>query len=391
MSTRVCLVSTTHNPTDDRIFYRESTTLSKEYSVTVIGKGDSDHSRFSANIKLVYLCAPKARIFHLALVMKTLVMMLREKPDIIQCHEPDTLALARLVRSMSRGRVGVVYDVHEHYPSLWSSRKFLPRAIRTWLERTIDVLERGLSSDADAVLAVSDSVGKRFQHAKSGPVIIPNYPWRSAYQDSTYVLERENRERTPVVLYAGSVDEKRGIVQFILALKYVKERFPIIKFAILGSLSVRKELWKDIALFLKRQGLEDNLEIKPHIPYFDYYRALRTATVGVVLFQPTLLNNIVSLPNKLFDYMGAGVPVVASDFCEIRKVVTGSGCGLLVDPAKPSQIGEAISELLSNVELAEIMGKEGRKAVLETYNWESVEGKLLAVYRAVLSRKMRRG
>ena len=391
MPAKVCLVSTTHSLTDGRIFYRESTTLSKEYNTTVIGKGDSDRVRFLANTRLVYLSAPRARIFHAALVMKAFVMILREKPSIIQCHEPDTLALARLVRFLSGGRIKVVYDVHEHYPSLWSTRKFLPKTLQALLARSIDVFERSLSGGADAVLAVSDSVGRRFHHAKSGPFIIPNYPWRSAYQDSTYVRQKATQESAPVVLYAGSVDEKRGIVQFILALKHVRERIPIVKFVILGSLNIGKELWDDIASFLRRQNLEDNFEIKPHIPYFDYYRTLCTATVGVILFQPTLLNNIIGLPNKLFDYMGAGIPVVASDFCEIRKIVMRCKCGLLVDPTQPSQIAEAISELISNDELATTMGKEGRRAILETYNWESEEGNLLAVYRKLLSRGTERG
>lgn len=89
--------------------------------------------------------------------------------------------------------------------------------------------------------------------------------------------------------------------------------------------------------------------------------------------------------------MGAGIPVVASDFCEIRKIVMGCECGLLVDSTQPSQIGEAILELISNDELATTMGKEGRRAVLETYNWESEEGNLLAVYRKLLSRGTERG
>ncbi len=81
--------------------------------------------------------------------------------------------------------------------------------------------------------------------------------------------------------------------------------------------------------------------------------------------------------------MLCGLPVVASDFPEIRKVVGGAGCGVLVDPTDPDAIAEAIVYLMEHPEEARRMGENGRRAVLERYNWEEIEGRLLEVYQAI--------
>jgi glycosyltransferase involved in cell wall biosynthesis len=365
---------------DDRIYYREAVTLSRKYDVTVIGTGDHDQIKFLQKIKLIYLGCPTRRILHLALLLRAFIALVREKPKVIQCHEPDTLVISRLVASLSRDKIRVVYDVHEHYPSLWSHRKYLPSAVRGLTALGIDLCERSLSKGVDAVLVVSESVGSRFCHVRSGAIAVLNYPWRSSYENLVDTPTGEPSASHPLVLYAGSVDEKRGILQFLMALKNVRESFPKVKFVVLGSLDVTQKLFSDMCSFLGRNRLEHNFQIKQWLPYFEYYRSLHEATVGVVLFQPTIFNNIVGLPNKLFDYMGAGVPVVASNFPEIRKIVKGSGCGFLVDATKPGEIAAAIVKLISDPELAASLGRRGHRAVMEHYNWESQEEKLLAAY-----------
>lgn len=84
--------------------------------------------------------------------------------------------------------------------------------------------------------------------------------------------------------------------------------------------------------------------------------------------------------------MSAGLPVFASDFPLWRKIVEGSGCGLLINPLKPEEIADAVSYLLENQEEAEEMGKRGRKTVEERYNWGMEEKKLLELYEALLSK-----
>jgi glycosyltransferase involved in cell wall biosynthesis len=106
---------------------------------------------------------------------------------------------------------------------------------------------------------------------------------------------------------------------------------------------------------------------------------LGQARVGVVICRPTPAY-LDAWPTKLFEYMLAGLPVVASDFPLWREIVHGAGCGVLVDPLDPIEIARALEHLLEHPEQAEAMGRRGREAVLARYNWTREEAKLLALY-----------
>jgi glycosyltransferase involved in cell wall biosynthesis len=106
---------------------------------------------------------------------------------------------------------------------------------------------------------------------------------------------------------------------------------------------------------------------------------LGTARIGLVLLHstPSYLN---AQPMKLFEYMWAGIPTIASDFPAWRKIVEDTGCGLLVNPLDPKDIANAISRLLENPAEAEEMGRRGREASIRQFNWATEKSKLLQLY-----------
>jgi glycosyltransferase involved in cell wall biosynthesis len=105
-----------------------------------------------------------------------------------------------------------------------------------------------------------------------------------------------------------------------------------------------------------------------------------SAAVGVSPIVPSCLNYRYSLPNKLFQYMAAGIPVVASDFPQVREVVEGTASGLVVDTTRPDDIARAISTVLGDAEAAAAMGARGRAAVRDRYNWATAADTLRTVY-----------
>jgi glycosyltransferase involved in cell wall biosynthesis len=136
---------------------------------------------------------------------------------------------------------------------------------------------------------------------------------------------------------------------------------------------------------VRRAGLDRRVHFLPPVPSADVIAAASTADIGVSPIVDVGLNYRWSLPNKLFQYMAAGLPVVASDFPQVREVVEGAGAGVVVDTADPRSIADGIRFVMADREEAGRMGERGRNAVLDQFNWDTATRSLLDVYAAVLS------
>lgn len=129
--------------------------------------------------------------------------------------------------------------------------------------------------------------------------------------------------------------------------------------------------WSKVNVFgiLDRDGVRDVYE---------------RSCAGLVTLHP-IPNYLDALPIKMFEYMSAGIPVIASDFPLWRKIVLSANCGVCVDPLNPAAIAGAIDELRQSPARAEMMGRNGRMAVETRFNWKTEESKLVAFYERVLS------
>src|SRR5690606_2331394 len=107
--------------------------------------------------------------------------------------------------------------------------------------------------------------------------------------------------------------------------------------------------------------------------------ALYDSIAGLVTLHPKI-NYFDALPIKMFEYMAAGLPVIASDFPLWRQIIEADDCGICVDPLSPEAISEAINYLAANPAVAERMGRNGQRAVEEKYNWSAEERALLEFY-----------
>jgi glycosyltransferase involved in cell wall biosynthesis len=116
---------------------------------------------------------------------------------------------------------------------------------------------------------------------------------------------------------------------------------------------------------------------------------LLRARIGLILFNPLPNHQDPVRSRKLFEYMAAGLPVVASDFPRWRELVCRVGCGLVVDPLDPAAIAAAIEHLLRHPGEAEEMGARGRAAVEARFNWRVEASNLLAFYRVLTGDRLK--
>ena len=171
----------------------------------------------------------------------------------------------------------------------------------------------------------------------------------------------------------GGISKKRGIEEIISALSYTKK----IRLNLAGTFNdnaFEKQIkklpqWERVNElgFLNRKHINE---------------VLSNSIAGLVTLYPTL-NYIDALPVKMFEYMNAGIPVIASNFPLWSEIVEGNNCGICVDPKNSRAIGDAIQYLIDNPLEAEQMGKNGLQAVRQKYNWTKEEKKLLKIYKDI--------
>ncbi|MDV4342977.1 glycosyltransferase family 4 protein [Methanoculleus sp. YWC-01] len=369
---RICMLTTTHLPHDGRIFEKEAKSLAKEHDVTIIAFSENGSIQEDGGVQIVAVRKPSSNLLHSLTLWRAFRVCLNHKCDVIHCHEPDALLIGVLTKFLKGRRV--VYDIHEHWPSEIPFDLGLPNA--TVLTRILEPLlswgEVLLARFADAKIAVSESVAERFGRNGTLPVIVSNY----SIAGSVPPAPQAGRSRN-VIYMAGNMQLFHGIRECIQAMSKVAATFPDVSLTLVGNIR------EDIGAIAVKTDPRPVITMTGYLPYREMYETLREGSIGLLVFQPDYYNAYIGLPNKLFDYMLCGLPVVASDFPEICKVVSETECGVLVDPTSPDAIAEAIAYLLEHPDEARRMGENGRTAVLERYNWGEMEMRLLEVYRLV--------
>ncbi|WP_292366047.1 MULTISPECIES: glycosyltransferase family 4 protein [unclassified Methanoculleus] len=367
---KICMLASTHGPNDGRIFQKEAKSLAKEHEVTIIVPSDGSGSSIADAINIVTVKRPDSIALHPLTLLRLFRACLAQDADVYHCHEPDALLIGVVTKFLKGKRV--VYDIHEHWPSEIPYDIGIRNGtlVQKALSAFISSVEIALARRAEITFAVSASVAARFREKGIDPAIISNYS--IADLDIPYDPNRSGRK---LMFMAGNLQSFHGVGECIQAVSRIRERYPDVSLTLVGN--VRETLYEcihesDHNAFITTTGF---------LPYREMYERLNEGVAGLLVFQPTYYNISIGLPNKLFDYMLLGLPVIASDLPEIRNVVDKADCGILVDPASVGDIVNAISYLFDHPEEARRMGANGRKAVLERYNWSAMEADLLQTYR----------
>jgi glycosyltransferase involved in cell wall biosynthesis len=384
---KICMITTFHRPNDSRIYHKEAGSLQIHYDVVIVAPDETEPRSKDittdyddAGIKIVKIPKPKGLLRSLTMFRRQILRTaVRENCDVYHCHELDSLLISILIKMLYRKKV--IYDVHEHWPSALAhmagslkhlsflQRKSASRIIQTLVAR----IERILAKRADAIIAVSESVGDRFRDINVPTAVIPNVPIRMFNR-------KPGPESLPhnLVYMGGSLGYVHGIDLCGDLLSSLSARYSDISMTFVGKLD-------DRALhlsFFKEHA--DRIAVTGLLPIDRMYQEIAQGQVGLLLFRNTHHNMYIGLPNKLFDYMQCGIPVVASAFPEIRRVVETAGCGICVDPENVEAVAAAVRYLLDNPTEAERMGKNGKALVDARYNWDTVEQDLRRIYSTVI-------
>jgi glycosyltransferase involved in cell wall biosynthesis len=304
---------------------------------------------------------------------------LRTRARVYHAHNIHPLPAAWLASRLRRARLA--YDAHELYGESME-RGRLAEAVSAVNGK----LERFAVRRADVVITTNESRAEVL-HERHGrmPIVLENVPRLVRELEP---LDPGFPNGNPVLLYQGGIYAVgRGFHETIRALHELDG----VHFAILGF--GRDEDLALIRRWAADEGLESRVHLFPPRPPDELVRTAASATVGIVPIRLRTTSSLTGDTNKLFEYLMAGLPVVASDLPEIRRAVTSTDppSGEFFDVSSPASIAAAVRRVLDDREIYEARRRGARRIAVERYNWEAQEPRLLEAYEAMLGRPERRG
>jgi glycosyltransferase involved in cell wall biosynthesis len=360
-----------HYP-DSRLEKEAEVLVKNGYAVTLLvwdrGRLHSHVETKGYGVKRMRLSVSPASIkvpFYLPIWWLFVIFQLSiEKWDIVHAADFDTLFPALIVGKIKRKPI--IYDIFDFYADMIAF-PILPRMSR----KIIAKIDRFFMDFVNIIILPDGSrieqIGK---NSNKGIVIIVNSPNEDILNE---VVIEEKREKKFTIFFGGGIDEDRSIDKVSLAVKDLYD----VELIIMGPCTrdyerKLRETCKNIKivkLFLK------------WIPYKEIIRQTVDVDLLFALYDPIIFNNKYASPNKLFEAMMCGKPIIVSDGTSMADIVREHNCGIVVDPRDVTEIRDAIIKLKDNPQLCKELGKNGRRAYEEKYNWSIMEKRLLNLYR----------
>ena len=372
----IAIVTSIHPDFDARIWKHANGLSEAGWKVNLIAPWKADGVEIPKNISLHSFRRVKgriSRIYKIPFRVGRILIPVAKNCDIIHFHDIDLLPWMVLMSFWKK----VVYDIHEDYPEEMRIREWIPNLLREPLALFLTLIQWLCCKFIKNIVLVNTALEKEFTDTSLRKIVIPNY----ATVKLTKSVKDNYLLRKPVVVFIGSQHLNNGSELVLEIAKEVKNIRPEVRF-ITSDRFANLKLKQDYLEIIQKYDLT-NLNIISNVKPHQLMDILNEATIAIT---PNLRvkQQINGQHNKIYEYMAAALPIIASDLPHQSAVITGADCGILAQPEDPSTFVNAIVRLVDDNTYAYQLGKNAQHSFFDNYSWESQMIRLLKFYNDIL-------
>jgi glycosyltransferase involved in cell wall biosynthesis len=310
-------------------------------------------------------------LFYMFFNIRLFLYLLFHKFDLLVANDLDTLLPNFLVSRLKR--LPLVYDSHEYFTGVPEIQD------RPFVKRVWKKIEKSIFPRLKYVTTVSDSIACQYELEYGfKPLTVRNCSIQS--QDIAPYTKSDlgiNPGQLLLIFQGAGINRDRGGEELIEAIKLTDD----VSLLIIGSGDVFENLIEKTS----KLNLTGRVKFISRLPWKELMRYTRSSDAGLSLDKNTNMNYNFSLPNKLFDYIGAGIPVIATELPEISKIVKEYNCGIIISKPDPIEISNAIKKLRDNRKLLSEL-KYNSILASGSVNWQTESIKVQEFYRLILNK-----
>jgi glycosyltransferase involved in cell wall biosynthesis len=366
MPYKICHFSSVHTPVDIRIFHKQCSSLA-EVGYDVYYVVSNSEKNFDKGVNIINISKrTNNRLFRMTIHMaKVSLAAYKLKADIYHFHDPELIPTGIILSLLGKK---VIYDVHEDLPKDILDKNWIPFKLNRLISYFAGLFECFSALFFKGIVVVTEDIFKRFPNNKT--ILLRNLPILTTIDN---VQPQKLVKNKMAVIYSGGLTKIRGIKELIDSFEYLDNKAEL---WLLGS-------WESLKYQIECEQSKgfSNVKYFGNVKQEEVYSITKNADIGIVNFLP-IANHITAMPNKPFEYMACGLPIIMSNFKFWKD--NFSHCAIFVDPNNPKEIALKISILLNDHELRKKLGEAGRIFVKNNFSWESEREKLYTFYKKIL-------